>query len=282
MDKMIYKSQNVFKESLPFEFYSVDSTFCSIGCRLNWHRLMEFHVVVKGKIRYMVDGTTFWAEQGTIVLMNPNQVHGDISFGENNQHFYIKFDLNMFCTGIHDVLYEKYIKYILDGHWVFPNVIHDIKLFETFMKIKEMELSKPLGWELLVKSKLLTILQILISQYLTNSDKKNILDTKDVKNAKLLIEFISNNYNSNISLAHLANMMNMSCANISRIFKQTTGYSVIEYINILRCNNAKILIKNGVSVTEAAYAVGFGDSNYFSRIFKKIYGYSPKKQKEST
>ena len=63
-----------------------------------------------------------------------------------------------------------------------------------------------------------------------------------------------------------------------RFFKEFTNITPIDYINRLRIENAAhSLLEAGFTVTEAALDNGFNDISYFSKIFKKYKGVSPKR-----
>ena len=63
---------------------------------------------------------------------------------------------------------------------------------------------------------------------------------------------------------------------ISRLYKQKTGVNLFDAINRLKIEKAKEMIRGGLKVYEAAEKVGFDDVAYFSKVFKKIEGVSPK------
>lgn len=64
---------------------------------------------------------------------------------------------------------------------------------------------------------------------------------------------------------------------MSRIFNKMAGRSIHGYINHLRVEKAKVLLANtDLTVTEIAYALGFSDSNYFTRIFRQYCQMSPR------
>ncbi len=83
--------------------------------------------------------------------------------------------------------------------------------------------------------------------------------------------------NKDISADTLAQHMNCSRSQLHTKLKALTGLSTKEYLNDYRLNLSRQLLANGMSVTETAFEVGFGDPNYFARAFKKKFGTTPSK-----
>jgi AraC-like DNA-binding protein len=80
-----------------------------------------------------------------------------------------------------------------------------------------------------------------------------------------------------ISLRQLARVAHMSESSLLRAFKRATGRSPIDYHLRLRIGRACDLLRvDGRSITEIAYDVGFADSNYFTRQFRKTVGMTPR------
>lgn len=87
---------------------------------------------------------------------------------------------------------------------------------------------------------------------------------------------IAENHARTFSAEILAETVGLSCSHFRALFKKKTGESVIQFQNRLKIAKACDLLKSGsCNVTEAAYATGFSDVYYFSRLFKKITGQSP-------
>lgn len=96
------------------------------------------------------------------------------------------------------------------------------------------------------------------------------------------IKYIHQNYHRKISLASLADYVNLSSGYLCRLFKAEVGISVTNYINELRMKKAMELIKKQekeVSLKEIAISVGIDDQLYFSRLFRKYYGMAPSEYK---
>lgn len=87
------------------------------------------------------------------------------------------------------------------------------------------------------------------------------------------VYYVHKNINKHIKLSDATEALNISQAHLCRIVKQEFGMSFTEYINDVKIKKAKeFLSGTSYSVSEIAQGLGFDDSNYFSRLFKKITG----------
>lgn len=94
-----------------------------------------------------------------------------------------------------------------------------------------------------------------------------------IKKAK---EYIRKNYCWDISLDDVSRNMNLTPYYFSKLFRQETGSTFMEYLTGLRIDKAKQLLRNQeLSIKEIGISVGYSDPNYFSRIFKKVQGVTP-------
>ncbi len=93
---------------------------------------------------------------------------------------------------------------------------------------------------------------------------------------------IERDISASISLSSLASMQNISAGYLSTIFKRETGKSVTEYINSKRISHAKKLLeKTKLQIQTVAQHCGILDVNYFTKVFKKYAGMTPKEYRES-
>jgi two-component system response regulator YesN len=90
------------------------------------------------------------------------------------------------------------------------------------------------------------------------------------------ILFIDSHYHEPIQLSAAAEQCEVSPAYLSRLFSEHLHMSFVDYITHIRIRKAEeMLKKRAASVKETAYAVGYHDPNYFSKIFKKYTGRTP-------
>lgn len=75
----------------------------------------------------------------------------------------------------------------------------------------------------------------------------------------------------------LSQKFNYSVSTLSHLFKKRSGVSISEYIENLRLDEAKWLLQQSTySIAEISDCLGFCNSAYFSSVFKKKFGLSPK------
>ena len=113
-----------------------------------------------------------------------------------------------------------------------------------------------------------------------SSLSKEVSSTADYYQDKYIVatamKFINRNFSDRISLNRIAEQCHCNAAYLSHLFRKETGVSTTHYINRCRVERAKHLLDiTDLTVTQISGEVGFGDSGYFSRTFKKIQGLSP-------
>lgn len=88
--------------------------------------------------------------------------------------------------------------------------------------------------------------------------------------------YIGQNYMKDLTLTQLAKKYHLSKYYLSHLFKKTTGYAPIEYLNMYRLAIARnLLVESGLTVSEICRKTGFSDLSNFCRSFKKHFGCSP-------
>jgi two-component system response regulator YesN len=92
----------------------------------------------------------------------------------------------------------------------------------------------------------------------------------------LSLDYINCHYNEKIGVEDVARHINKSKNYFSTSFRRATGYPFVQYLTILRIENAKrLLLTTSLMTSEIAGKVGFGDYKYFSIIFHHLVGCAP-------
>ena len=94
---------------------------------------------------------------------------------------------------------------------------------------------------------------------------------------KRALNYIALNFDQDITLASVANEVHLSESYFSSQFKKFCGTSFTEYLNAVRIDESKRLLASGeLNVTEVAARVGFASQSYFSKVFHRVAGMSPR------
>lgn len=89
--------------------------------------------------------------------------------------------------------------------------------------------------------------------------------------------YVDDHYTESLTLSLLAERFHVSTSYLSRSFKKKTNQNLVSYITELRMAAARdLLLKNKCSVADVAFQVGYDDYSYFSNVFRRHFGVSPR------
>lgn len=147
----------------------------------------------------------------------------------------------------------------------------------AFRRAYELWSEKNNGYDWHVKLQLLNTLQFIHQQGTRTEDAS----TSEFAVQKA-IQYMKSNYMHELTRDRLAEHVSLSPGYFSVLFRERTGISPIRYLNKIRIDHAKLLLRNSAqSIKQVAEESGFEDSFYFSRLFQKETGMSPRNYRKS-
>lgn len=245
-----------------------DRLLKAISRKINHHELM----LVTGGIAYAAIGNKkYKVKKGELLYLRPDIFHC-IKPDLNDPLKFISVHFSFTNVEFHNN--EWKIKDEKDG---LP--LQDVQFLDNYYSVKNLMKSMLEVWfekfpdyEFVSK----TMLQRILFKIFRNVEAKSPNYSNSLK-VKKVIKVMTENIEKKITLSELSKLVNLSPTYLSKIFKKTTGYSIIEFFNKMKIDKAKELIIEGdKKVKEVAEILGYKDEFYFSRIFKKIAGVSPK------
>lgn len=249
--------------------YSIDKQPPKALDNRHCHDTYEILFVLGGKGKFMIEGTVFEINPGTLLVIRPFEYH---SMQMDESIAYERFVINFSESHLIDDALELF-RAILDGvegsgklytsGSLSQNILPIFERFETAESLPENERS------IYVRT-LLSELMV----FLSVSGGEQIAINEGELGARV-IRYLNENITRDISLDMLARRFFVSKYYLCRAFKKHNGVSVHGYINHKRVMYAKQLIEQGETASCAAYKVGFGDYSAFYRAYVKIIGKAP-------
>lgn len=220
-----------------------------------------FALALSGDASYEVDKKEYAVSSGTALFFQKGQEHSAKTSADNPWAYYsVAFDLHFFSDESEALKLPLIFK-----------VKNFVKYEDILKKLNMTWTAKQTGYILRCRSLITELLYLMVTES-TNTAPKSVHSSA----IDDITVFLAENYNKNYSPQQLAEMVGISTSHFRLIFKEHTGYTIIQYQNRLKINKAcDILLSRACNITETAYALGFNDIFYFSRLFKKIMGISP-------
>lgn len=162
---------------------------------------------------------------------------------------------------------EEIISKIFEAYDINCSNIHNLEAEELDRLIEKYKASKDL----------ITLNQII--GLVRRANSKSIYARKNI--ADQICRYITDNLENNYSLPDLANEFHFSANYIRHIFKRETGITVKEFQKAQKIKKAKLLLRTGdCKIIDVAHSCGFENPAYFTEVFIKEVGISPKKYKD--
>jgi AraC-like DNA-binding protein len=245
----------------------------------HWHEEFMIFYIEQGKAIIHCNSQPIPVCAGDLIIINSNDVHYVENLCSYLVEYHFIIDLSFLLSKQEDLCQTEYIGPIMQQHIRFENQIkNDNELLYQVLELIHEYKRQDRGYELLIKAGLYRILVLLMRRHTaaTADKEENEQRYHTLHQLRPVLKYVDQHYTQKLTLTELATMSNMSRHHFCRLFKSITGKPPIEYINYLRINVAMGLLKEGqLNISEIAMTVGFNDSNYFSRLFKKYKNCSP-------
>lgn len=244
----------------------------------------QLHYVFAGPGYFHIDGNDYTAAKGEFCIWGPGQKH--IISSPRNKPLTIagvQFD---FTRNFVD---KEYLPIASNKEDFDRGFIHEIIRFKNFVGFEhKIKIKNYVKAEEILKtlvnsyqqvgscSEEKASAQLKIFLMLVADEIKQKKENKNEERKMKIIEYIQQNYTREIPNKELASNFGYHPVHLNRIVKEITGSSLHQYIIKLRIHEALHLLQNSyLPVNEISTKVGYNNSQYFSRIFKKKTGHPP-------
>ena len=243
------------------------------------HDFFSLIYITSGGCNYNINDNIYPVKKGNIILLNPGMYH--LRQFDDTSDEVSEFHIGLSDIRVYDLPFDHLIE--TDADPVTILMKHDSDFLKCLSEILvENQRNEP-GSRLVLKACVMKlIVYILRETHLDNiqqTDKIIEFDLYDkMKIVSSIVNYINQNYWKSISLDSISQNMYLSPAYISKIFKEITGESPINYLIRTRLSKAAELLENpDLKIREISFKVGYTDVYHFSKLFKKYFNMPPTK-----
>jgi len=239
------------------------------NCREGWRLLTRFRgsneiiYVVEGKGRYVTEGQSHDLEPGDLLCPAEGQSKRAVIYPGNSMRF---FSVNF--TSLYQTPGSQFPS--------FPTINHiglRKDLIDLFRELTISWDSKQSGYIMKTRALLMRIVHRLYEIIVWDIDSK-----KGDYRINRAVLAITQNYAEKLTVKDLAGQANLDQGYFGRLFKQSMGMSVKDYIKQVRVRNAENMLQSGeYKVHEVAGYCGFSNVAHFFNSFRALRGFSPSK-----
>lgn len=268
-------------EKIKFYHSTTDTT-------VHKHDFIEIVYFKSGQGIHVVDGHSYNIASGSVCILNTDTEHyyhikekiNDKEIEVNNIIFYPSLiDEKYSSTNFIDEIYSDIMGKPIGEHKTHISVPLDPNkdMQHLFLLIQNEFLLKEEAYLSNIRLCLTALITKILRFAKNNKQKSSHILLKNIKTLEQILDMLDSNYNKPLTVEDISQKYYFSKTYMNTIFKEYTGMSLKKYIQQLRCEKAKELLKNtDDTVSQICDAVGYMDIKQFFIIFKRVVGITPK------
>jgi AraC-like DNA-binding protein len=232
------------------------------------HRELCVGAVTEGTIQFSTADETLALSPGSLVLLNPLQVHSCNSVEDQPRSYFMIYLDGDWCRSIQEGIFGRCpeLKPLTSG------VLDDSKLYRAFI-----ELAETLCGDGDTLEKTVTLVQFATDLFRRRCEGVTAeAAAKPSGTVEEIKDHLTRRISRNLTLNQLADTFAMNPYHLLRQFKREVGLPPHTFLLNVRIEEAKRLLREGSTPATVAQAVGFSDQSHFHRTFRKIVAATPR------
>lgn len=284
---MIVISTNIDTCSTEDNAFSISSStvtgFFSMSQK-HVHEKYEIYYLASGERYYFIKDRVFRIRKGHLVFINQGEMHKTTDADlPDHQRILVYFKkefldtLNGSVASLLDFLAQK-------NYSVMELSLKDQTYIENiFKEMNEEILKKVIGFEVCLQGLLMKLLVFIVRRLDEHNEKDYFSNCPKHEKITDIVKYVDSHYNEQLSIGEIAEHFYISQYYLCRTFKETTGYTLVQYINSVRVKEAqRLLCQPELKMIQIAEKAGFGSIAQFNRVFREIAGCSPLSYRKSS
>lgn len=247
------------------------------------HDSYEVYYLLSGQRKYFIRDRVYLIEKGDMVFIPKYDLHRTLDAGPHHERLLLNFKdafLENFMGKDKDKGKGSGLNLLAPFQKQTPTLrltAEDRHFVEalSYRMIKEIT-EKPPGFDLCLKALVQEMLVYIARCAEKYGEAVTPFDTPLHQKIAEIANYIQANYMKPITLSHLSERFFISTYYLSRVFKEITGFSFVEYLNYVRIKEAQRLLRDSDrKILQISEEVGFESIAHFGRVFKQTVHLSP-------
>lgn len=254
----------------------------------HWHEEMEFLVVTEGGAEFHIGTRSHRMYAGEALFIRPHQLHSATAIGTLPSAFFaVVISPSLMQSYTDDLIQQKYIDPVLCAKRIFPEELKgnsdwDSGVLERLFQIRNLFLRKDTGYEMLIKACMFEIWHLMTLHSVSPDSAPYKNDDYQVAKIKSILNYMHQNYGRAVTSREISTHFHMSEGYFCRLFKETVKMSATNYLNYYRiCKSLPLIRQNDRKLSDTAGLVGFNNTSYFNKVFRKFMHCSPSEFKRN-
>ena len=241
----------------------------------HWHSALEITYLLNGHADMTTEGTTHTMVQGEFIVVDSGKIH---EFRCPNDYMQLVIHIN-----------DEYLASFMENKRNYQIICDRTELTEELVgyyleicddlgELSQLCINHPFGYRLQIESLILHIMFLLVSHFSIQLHRDDFPEpSKDQKRIKEIVFYIATNYDRPISLDEISDQFGLSIEYFSRFFTQKIGIPFKKHLNQVRMSHIyHDLCTTDAPIMEIVSMHGFTNYKLCNRIFKEIYGTTPR------
>lgn len=253
----------------------------------HWHEEMEIIIINDGIAEVATDDSVYKIEPGQGIIINQNVMHSVYSLDDKNCTFYsIVFHPNFLFGHKIGSLHAQFLLPIQNSQLFKIMVLNEKnpwheRMMDTLNDAIAANVTKPFGYEIATRGHLCLFWSELISRLpqMSTAPAPSVHTSLDEQRVKQAMLYIRTHHAEPISLEDIAASVHISKSECCRCFSRALQMTPFEYLMKYRIFEATRKMSDysqkPTSIADLASSVGFNNTSYFNKLFKKYLGCTP-------
>ncbi|AJS58857.1 AraC family transcriptional regulator [Paenibacillus sp. IHBB 10380] len=272
-----------FYRSAPFYISRESKSHSSIPS-VHYHDAYEILYLISGDLYYFIGNQSYQVVSGSLLLIRMNDMHKLINpNGSTFERVTLLFKEEYLCGLLAEESSFHPLTPFQSGSGTIRLRGPEQGFIEEIFEKMIAEQANGLSESSLYLKILLAELLIFIHRKINSGCQQHYLSSNRFhQHISQVVHYINHHYDQRLTLDDISRRFYMSPSHLSRTFKESTGFTLIEYVNNVRVKQACYFLKESkLPVSEIAERVGFENLTHFGRTFKSVVGLSALKFRKS-